>query len=85
MCNLEITFSDWHVSPTGKKIPLDAITESPHRCSIWKQQHRRYYPCRNDCGAEIYFDDSLKSRNGKWVPIDRETGDPHRCSESYDY
>ncbi len=80
MCNQEITFSDWHVSTIGKKIPLDLETDSPHECSVWKQQHRRYYPCRNDCVAEIYFDDkAAKSKNGKWVPIDRKTGTPHQC------
>jgi len=78
LCNQEIIFDDWHVSSSGKKIPLD-LSEQPHECSQWILKNRHYYPCRK-CGGEIYFDKkAAKSPSGKWVPQDAKTAAPHQC------
>jgi uncharacterized protein YlaI len=85
LCDEPIKFDDDYISEkTGKKIPLDADTDEPHDCSVWRWQQeqmrqtkRRYYQCRKDCGQFIYFDESQRTESGKWIPLDKETGEPH--------
>ena len=78
-CDEFITFDDWHISITGKKIPLDSETYEPHRCGVWLEQNRKYHLCIKGCGSKIYFDEKQKSKNNKWIPIDFNTGVPHQC------
>src|SRR5215216_5376874 len=79
LCSQEITFSDMFVSQSGKKIPLDAETEQPHKCRVWLAQHTTYKKCSKGCGADIYWDEKQKSASGKFIPIDKKTGAPHQC------
>jgi hypothetical protein len=81
-CHQEIAFDDYHVSASGKKIPLDPERLEPHQCEVWKAQHRKLHDCRNNCGSKIYFDDKQKTDKGKWMPIDNATGSPHDCPKS---
>ncbi|HKG87946.1 MAG TPA: hypothetical protein VKA95_06435 [Nitrososphaeraceae archaeon] len=76
-CETEIIFSDLHINPSGKKIPLN-LNETPHRCNGWLVQNRKYYPCRK-CQKPIYFDDHQKTDKGKWIPISKSSGLPHQC------
>ena len=76
-CEEEITFSDDYTSESGKKIPLDADTDEPHRCKAWEEAHRRYKNCFKGCGGEIYFDQDSRTDSGKWIPVDKYTNEPH--------
>jgi hypothetical protein len=39
LCGKPIKFDDkWVSERTGKKIPLDADTEEPHDCPVWKNR-----------------------------------------------
>jgi hypothetical protein len=73
LCSQEILFSDLHVSPLGRKIPLDP-NERPHKCSVWLAQHIKYKKYSKGCGADVYWDEKQKSINNRWVPIDKNTG-----------
>jgi hypothetical protein len=79
-CNQEIKFSDYHVSErTGKKIPLDAFSEQPHKC-IDSEFISQVLKCTH-CDSEITFSDEQKSKTGKKIPLDAGNMLPHRCKE----
>jgi len=79
-CEQKISFDNQHVSErTGKKIPLDADTEEPHKCALRKLKHRKYFECKKGCGSQIFFDEDRRTENGKWIPIDKDTDEPHQC------
>lgn len=75
LCNGAIYFDDIHISDSGKKIPLNPETETPHRCPAWQSKTLR---C-NACDKEIFFDDNYISKYGKKIPLSKSTGNPHRC------
>jgi hypothetical protein len=87
LCGADIGFEDSaeYITMAGKMIPLDVDGMGniigKHHCPVWREQNRKYYPCRK-CGEGIYFDDmAAKSKTGKWIPQDRSTGGPHQCDE----
>jgi hypothetical protein len=74
MCGEEIYFSDWNLSESGKKVPMDSQTEEPHDCP---EREPFTVNCRK-CGERITFSDDYVSRLGKKIPLDLN-GEPHRC------
>jgi|SRR5215510_8152994 len=77
-CGEYIQFDDWHVSKSGKKIPLDPNGE-PHDCSDSNSYEN---PTCKHCDEEITFDPEITGRNGKMIPLDPDTDKPHRCEQS---
>ena len=73
-CDEPITFDDYHISDSGKKIPLDYHTEEPHQC----ESDSDALGC-NGYGEQIYFSNRHLSKSGKKIPVDYETDEPHVC------
>jgi hypothetical protein len=72
-----------HLSPHGKKIPLDPETLQNHSCKegkeAWKQNQKgTSLNCRL-CGEAIYFSETNLSENGKHIPIEVLTNNNHNC------
>lgn len=64
------------VSKNNKKIPLETMTQEPHRC---KYRSNYSIPCRT-CGVPFTFSDSVFSlTSGKKIPLNAVDGQPHDC------
>jgi hypothetical protein len=63
-CDEEITFSEDHISESGKKIPLDFDSEEPHQCMARVSS----ISCIK-CGDEIQFSRNRLSKSGKKIPL----------------
>jgi len=74
-----IFVSDDHISPKGKRIPMQVVPEGEeprtHNCP---NARSKPFECQ-DCNQKIYLDSTRKSPSGKRIPLDAATGEYHQC------
>jgi hypothetical protein len=76
-CNKPIDFDAYHVSKTGKKIPLNPLTGQHHQCKV-----SSFIKCFA-CDEDITFNEKFVSKNGRRIPLElKEVGGElqiHKC------
>lgn len=79
-CDEEL-YLDYNVtSPSGKRIPLEMDSQSPHNCSMREQFVYESPPFLCEaCGQSLYVTDRALSKYGKRIPLNLANDQPHYC------